>query len=75
MRLDEVALGEDVRDRHAARALPREADVLEDEREADRGDQRREPRLVAERLVADALDVTLITMQKSIVSTSDMAIA
>ena len=36
--------------------LPDEPDVLEDEREPDRRDERHEPRLVTERLVADALD-------------------
>jgi hypothetical protein len=36
--------------------LPDEADVLEDEREPDRRDERHQSRLVAQRLVADALD-------------------
>ena len=44
--------------RHAGRraAAPEQPDVLEDEREADRGDQRRELRRVAKRPVADPLD-------------------
>jgi hypothetical protein len=39
-----------------ARVLPDEADVLEDEREADRRDERHQARLVAQRLVPDPLD-------------------
>ena len=47
---------DEVRDGLEVDAVERKRDVLDDERDADGGDQRREPRRVAERLVRDALD-------------------
>ncbi len=51
-----VLRADQVRDALLGAADPQQADVLEDEREADRGDQRRQLRRVAQRPVAGALD-------------------
>ena len=54
--VDHVRARDEVRHRLVVDAVEREPDVLDDERHADRGDQRREPWRVAQRLVGDPLD-------------------
>ena len=54
---EDLSLREDVvADRDRRRALPAQADVLEDEGDADSGDQRRESRRPSKRPVGDGLD-------------------
>src|SRR5215208_3346657 len=55
LRRQEVGVGDEVRKRHLGRALPHEADILEDERHADGCDQNREPWRVPQRFVCHPL--------------------
>ena len=54
--LDEPGVREDLRRVRLERPVEQLDDVLEDERHADRGDQRRQARCAAERFVGEALD-------------------